>query len=270
MFLFSDLLFGNCQQSNTIKDYYQYQLSRKALESLEKHIRRLIKGDYSWRDAYTQCVLQNALLVYRQQKSFEIDICHDLKITDDSWTEGVNQDLSEVLEKVLQGYYAPEENPSIEESNLGISDSNKRDEIIHVHKYFDKSMEPHSKRQYGGAGSDAMLDDQNYLHYLPDYYSPYRKRTKSLDDISLEDIQMLQYYLQNLRNSPDQNVVPDWDLNYNVPYMPLADSEFERQASENSNYIPSDNNMWIDLAPSEQKMGENNLVWKEGKDLWKS
>ncbi|XP_033762865.1 uncharacterized protein LOC117344280 isoform X2 [Pecten maximus] len=219
-----DLLFGNCQRVDRVQEEpYQYQLSQKSLGSLQDQIRNLIKGGYSWQDELTQCLIQNALYAYRKHYTFQPSKCQTIEAP---WTEkqdfDVNNEISTALEKLFEEYYnayEPQENSVL----LG-NNANKRDEIIKVHKYFDKSPQPYLKREFSSDGGE------NYLNYLSgtgeSEPSNYEAEKRDSYGLSPDDLQQLQYYLQQLRATDDQG----------FPYDPqgYAGEDFEQPLSEDS------------------------------------
>lgn len=175
-------MFGNCQKGSGLKDTYQYELNSKSLQALEAKTWDLVNEGYSWKDPYTQCVLQNALFGYRYQQSPRYEIC---QVTDET-SKDVKNEIASVLERLFQKYYSELQDPSsIQDSMLDYP--SKRDEIVYVHKYFDKSPKPYTKKNF--------LSPYQKSDYLGnDFY--YDKTPDSR--ISLEDIQKLQRYFQDL------------------------------------------------------------------------
>lgn len=223
-----DLLFGNCQKENSLKDYYRYQLNSKSLEALEAKTWSLIKQGYSWGDLYTQCVLQNALYAFRHHQSPRYTVCHEAGITED-----VNKEISSVLEQLFEQYYnAYQPRDSISNRNLGFP--SKRDEIVYVHKYFDKSPKPYTKKNYL-----SELKNSNYLG--ADDSLLYDGTPDSR--ISLEDIQKLQNYFRDLDNfrNEEPDIAPEGNFNsksLNYEKQPLEDksdvTDEENEESEES------------------------------------
>ena len=175
-------MFGNCQKENSLKDYYQYELKSKSLEALEAKTWDLLNEGYSWKDPYTQCVLQNALFAYRYHQSPRYDICD---VTDET-SKDVKNEISNVLERLFQEYYHELQKPSSIPGSKSDYPS-KRDEIVYVHKYFDKSPKPFTKKNYLSPYQKSdYLGNDLYYDETPD------------SRISLEDIQKLQQYFQDL------------------------------------------------------------------------
>jgi receptor-type tyrosine-protein phosphatase N len=87
-----DGLFGNCQKVHSLfPDFYQYQLNEIQQHELELILLQLIDSGYTWSHDYTQCVITNILLAYRQDISFDLGFCnmkppYDLDFPDDSPT----------------------------------------------------------------------------------------------------------------------------------------------------------------------------------------
>lgn len=196
-----DLLFGNCQRVDRVQEEpYQYQLSQKSLGSLQDQIRSLIRGGYSWNDPLTQCLIQNALYAYRKHRTFYPSKCETVEA---SWTDqhrdyDVNNEISTALEKLFQEYYNAYE-PQGSNVLLG-KNADKRDEIIKVHKYFDKSPQPYLKRDFS---SDDREHYSNYLSGAKEW-QPYEADNRDSYDLSPNDLQQLHDYLQELRAADDQ------------------------------------------------------------------
>ncbi|KAL3832708.1 hypothetical protein ACJMK2_024325, partial [Sinanodonta woodiana] len=95
------LLFGHCHSRSIPGSSYRYQLELQELEVLEKHIWRLIKQGLTWKDEYTQCVLQNVLVALQHQKSFNDDICKDLTF---DWSLEETSDIKSALDNIYRKY----------------------------------------------------------------------------------------------------------------------------------------------------------------------
>ncbi|KAL5006315.1 hypothetical protein ScPMuIL_015121 [Solemya velum] len=257
-----DLLFGNCQLSNSPHDYYQYRLSPKALEVLEYEIRRLIQKGVSWHNAYTQCILQNILLAYRQEQLFDESKCSDsLSYT----TSDLNNEISSVLHNVLDSYenYEPEkvyfENAEPNYFLDDFSKSTKRDEIVQVHKYFDKSKGLH-KRKLASPNLSQKL--YNYLLFGQQENSRQRDIQQESDtDVSLEDIQTLQYYLQQLKSprfSTDLAVNNDDLLTDTYPGPEPSDIQapFPTRTSDQWTLDFQPGYLWTDESQAKQPVNE--------------
>lgn len=160
LFLLPDLLFGSCQNIFSRQSHREnrYQLSTLEIERLEDEIRRLIESGFTWKDAYTQCTLQNTLVEFSQGRIFDRKLCEEALVSTD-WTQDVNSEIARVL---LQALEAGEVDPrdieasqsEAEEEETNLLNSNKRDEIVQVHKYFDKST--------GQLKRDPFFDDTVY------------------------------------------------------------------------------------------------------------
>nr|XP_022306852.1 receptor-type tyrosine-protein phosphatase N2-like [Crassostrea virginica] len=175
-----DLLFGNCQRVDKSRDLHQYRLTEDELSALEEHILHLIKDGFTWRDYYTQCVLQNALLASRQQVPFRRSMCK-LSSSSKSDENKVDGDMGRYLEQIFQNYYnsyKPSSPPEVKREDA---------DVIRVHKYFEK--EPGGPKGFSeNYNEEDMGDLLRDLKYL------------GADNISLKDIQALQYYLDSIRN----------------------------------------------------------------------
>ncbi|OWF52222.1 receptor-type tyrosine-protein phosphatase N2-like [Mizuhopecten yessoensis] len=254
-----DLLFGNCQRVDRIqRKPFQYQLSQKSIGSLRDQIYSLIKGGYSWHDQLAQCIIQNALYAFRKHKTFHPSKCQK---DEASWTEqqdyDVKSEISAALEKLFQDYYNAYEPQG--DSLLLSKNADKRDEIIKVHKYFDKDPQPYLKREFSNE------DRENYLNYLsgtgelePSIYEADKRDSYGL---SPEDIQQLQYYLQQLRadaqDFPDNQVYSD--LNQAVP------NDGDAQVSGYyQDALPVDNEVYS----ADQYNSETPQDWEESQPTW--
>ena len=162
------------------RDLHQYRLTEVELSALEEHILHLIKDGFTWRDYYTQCVLQNALLASRQQVPFRRSMCK-LSSSSKSDENKVDGDMGRYLEQIFQNYYnsyKPSSPPEVKREDA---------DIIRVHKYFEK--EPGGPKGFSeNYNEEDMGDLLRDLKYL------------GADNISLKDIQALQYYLDSIRN----------------------------------------------------------------------
>ncbi|XP_071156747.1 receptor-type tyrosine-protein phosphatase N2-like isoform X2 [Mytilus edulis] len=208
-----DLLFGNCQKGNSLKDYYRYQLSPQYLEALEARTWGLVDKGYSWKDPYTQCTLQSALYAFRHHQSPRYSICDESET--ESKSENVESEISAVLEKLFEQYYDEYKRPSsIPHSNLGFP-SKRDDEIVYVHKYFDKSPKPYTKKNYWTNSN--YLGDNNDVYYedTPD------------SRISLQDVKNLQQYFQDLddlqQEKDDKFYTPETESTYNTHNLIYGD-----------------------------------------------
>lgn len=172
-----DLLFGNCQRLDKSQDLHQYRLREDELSNLEEQIVHLITDGYTWQDYYTQCVLQNALLASRTRQPFHRSMC---KL--DSDEAKVRGDMGSYLEQIFKNYY-----DSYKPSGTSPEVKREDDEVIRVHKYFEK--EP------GGPelGFPEDLSEEDKMNLMEDL------GFLGADNISLRDVQALQYYLDSIR-----------------------------------------------------------------------
>ncbi|XP_060079292.1 receptor-type tyrosine-protein phosphatase N2-like [Ylistrum balloti] len=256
-----DLLFGNCQRVDRVQEEpFQYQLSQKSLESLKEQILGLIKGGYSWQDQLTQCIIQNALYAFRKHRTFHPSKCEKVET---SWTEqrdyDVNREISTALEKLFQDYYNAYE-PQVD-SMLLSNNADKRDEIIKVHKYFDKSPQPYLKREFSND------DGENYLNYLsgtrelePSIYEAGKRDSYGLTP---DDLQQVQYYLQQLRMDdqefPDNQMYSDEDFDQVNP----TDNN-DQMTGYYQDAIPVDN----DVFSADQYNDALSQDWVDAKPTW--
>ncbi|KAL8624454.1 hypothetical protein ACOMHN_034701 [Nucella lapillus] len=80
-----DLLFGSCQNVFTMYRAASlipggadgFRLDSGQIQDLEDAIVILIRGGFSWQDAYTQCTLQNLLLSFQRGLLFTPRLCED-------------------------------------------------------------------------------------------------------------------------------------------------------------------------------------------------
>ncbi|BFY98162.1 hypothetical protein BsWGS_01202 [Bradybaena similaris] len=170
----NDLLFGSCQNIFSRQRHREnrYQLSTLEIERLEDEIRRLIESGFTWKDAYTQCTLQNTLVEFSQGRIFDRKLCEEALVSTD-WTQDVNSEIARVLLQALEAGEVDlrdiDASQSEAEEETNLLNSNKRDEIVQVHKYFDKST--------GQLKRDPFFDDTVYPYENSDnqkytVYSP--------------------------------------------------------------------------------------------------
>ena len=217
-----DLLFGSCQNvfSRALHGEPRFTLTHREIRQLERQITALIQAGFTWKDAFTQCILQNTLVSFARSSSpsarsyQQHRLCEDALGVAGSWRDkvpveqeedateaAINSEIASILLRLLASAenLDAEENeevesgiPSISSHPEGaiverrdrqpsskfmqqlLSSSQKRDEIVQVHKYFDKSKgtwkrDPYYNRylQESEPGSDS---DQYSLPY-PGYES---------------------------------------------------------------------------------------------------
>ncbi|XP_041367859.1 receptor-type tyrosine-protein phosphatase N2-like [Gigantopelta aegis] len=178
-----DQLFGFCKNNQRNgrdqadgENEFNFHLSSQELDQLQAQIVILIQRGLTWKDALTQCVLQNTLVAFAFKNSFNPNSCEDalLSLSDD-YSNDVKDEISSVLQKLLayqgddDGYSSPVLKKSMDDLGLGLEDglqtnSNKRDEFVQIHKYFDQSK--------GQFKRDPFLTDENSLNYLSPFNSP--------------------------------------------------------------------------------------------------
>ncbi|CAG5117232.1 unnamed protein product, partial [Candidula unifasciata] len=219
------LLFGSCQSIFSRQHHREtrYQLGTREIERLEDEIRRLIEGGFTWKDAYTQCTLQNTLLEFSQGRIFNRKLCEEALMSTD-WADDTNSEIARVL---LQALESSQVNPreieasrSEAEEDTNLLNSNKRDEIVQVHKYFDKST--------GQLKRDPFFDDAGYLYENSDKpkYTVYYPE----NDPAQDDKDTYQFF-----ESPDgSRVIPDQE-----PSSEPSDAE-DLILFQNSNQLEDD------------------------------
>ena len=235
LFVVSDELFGFCKDGERGEGpagggdrEYNFRLSAHQLLQLQEQILILIQRGLTWKDALTQCVLQNTLVAFAFKRAFNPNSCEEalLSLSDDVATDDVatdvKDDISAVLQKLLAyqgeggGYSTPLLlKKSVDDLTLGLdgrlTNSNKRDEFVQIHKYFDQSK--------GQLKRDPFLMDENFLSYLSPYGSPrpdadVRSANVPVSDDSPQFDSRIQSYvdaierLSSLRE-PDDQLAPE-------------------------------------------------------------
>lgn len=152
-----DLLFGVCDNGAGLQPgELVFELDKDSLDRLEQEIISLVKHGFTWQDPYTQCTIQNLVLDFSIDLPFHRNTCSGLLF---DFSDPMQSQISDVLgglyQKTLQvaGNQDYEQNESLLPS--------KRDEIIRVHKYFDKSKGINKRKFFPSTSSD------NYLDYYP-------------------------------------------------------------------------------------------------------
>ncbi|XP_050418633.2 receptor-type tyrosine-protein phosphatase N2 [Patella vulgata] len=144
-----DKLFGSCRSIGRISLGVTYDLSTTELEQVEAELQQLKDDGFTWSDAFTQCILQNTLLAFARSESINLkEFCEFVltKERDSEWSNDARNEIAAVLEKLLEsseGDKSPHFQSRADDSNFSWDDlqtnSDKRDEIVEVHKYFDQS-----------------------------------------------------------------------------------------------------------------------------------
>lgn len=212
----------------------------------------LIESGHSWQDPYTQCLLQNMLVSYRSGQRFIRGACSE-KTRD--WSTGVSDEINNVLLQLYNAYSnADKRSQYLPDLESDWRPSDKRDEIVQVHKYFDESATPFKRRLDPQPASDQEL--YQYLYNLASGISPeepgYSSEDKARDDITLDDLQELRLLLQptesnseesddGLYSRLDESLYPNGDDSSNI--TPLKKNE----VGEELEYTPDAQNpgwMW--------------------------
>lgn len=264
-----DLLFGTCSDSG-IPANFEYTLDEHDLAKLEKEIVKLVQDGFSWQDGYTQCIIQNIIISLTINEPFSKIICYGLIF---EWEKPVKNEITSMLENLYQRTIGIDKlGPEYEQVQL-LSPSQKRDEIVRVHKYFDKNEKIHKRNFW-----DPPLGFSNYLSYYPtddavQYYSnPYEQNYEMPDQdgwensgIPYDDIQLVKAYLDATRgqqgyssklselfslnpNSPEQMAQPvEGFSEYEIP----ESSPGLREEDLEPGYVWNDDSMIYKVSPSD-------------------
>lgn len=199
---FSDLLFGTCSDGG-IPANFEYTLERNDLLKIEKEILKLVQDGFTWRDGYTQCIIQNVIISLTIKEPFSKKICYGLLF---DGKQEVENEIASVLENLYEKSVGLDQlTPNNEyEPMQMLLPSQKRDEIVRVHKYFDKNEKLHKRNFW-----DPPLGFSNYLSYYPkdnaeQYYpNPYEQNYEIPNQgewentgIPYEDLQLVKDYLE--------------------------------------------------------------------------
>ena len=196
-YLLSDLLFGICDNGAGLRPgEIIFDLNEEALNKLELEIVSLVNKRFTWQDPYTQCMIQNLILSFIINLPFHRKTCSDLVLDiSDPIQEQITDTLEGLYEKTLEAI----ENQEYPSFNLLPT---KRDEIIRVHKYFDKSTGINKRKFFPSSSS------KNYLDYYPfddvvDFYpreipQNYASASKGWENsgIPLEDVRLAYQLLE--------------------------------------------------------------------------
>ncbi|ESP00374.1 hypothetical protein LOTGIDRAFT_238576 [Lottia gigantea] len=195
----NDNLFGSCRSVDGISLGIKYELMTSEYKRLGEELVQLKTDRYSWHDAFTQCILQNTLIAFAKRESINIkDYCDyalaRLDETKSRWSEGERKEIATVLERLLEASEMQQE-PVFSEDDETWDDlrSNKRDEIVEVHKYFDKSKG--LKRNVY-----PTFDDSNYLNDDPTYFEEEPRR---IDETAFGSPGQVKAYLRVLDQLSD-------------------------------------------------------------------
>ncbi|GFO24514.1 receptor-type tyrosine-protein phosphatase n2 [Plakobranchus ocellatus] len=179
-----DRLFGSCQSlfSRVVYGEPHFTLTSSEILRLERQIITLVQAGFTWKDAFTQCILQNTLIGFTQTRSearnYQLHrLCEDAlgvagsyredisgPSEEEATEEAINSEIASILLRLLASAenldgarpddrdiasLVPSENSGVMSEQPGLSSSRlmkellrssqKRDEIVQVHKYFDKS-----------------------------------------------------------------------------------------------------------------------------------
>jgi hypothetical protein len=180
-----------------------YRLRSGEIEELEQAIWGLIRDGFTWQDAYTQCTLQNLLVAFQRGRPFNPRLCEEalgVRLPGASgaeWAGAANAEIAAVLKELMQAqdatrqsadnydnlferderriagpFLTEEEDAAMptygldDQEALDLLGSNKRDEYVQVHKYFDASKGQLKRDPYLAAAM--MADDPyNYIAAFP-------------------------------------------------------------------------------------------------------
>lgn len=200
-----DLLFGSCQSifSRALNQDNRYELETRQIERLEEEIQHLIQAGFTWKDAYTQCTLQNMLVEFSRGRIFNRKLCEDALVSTD-WTQDVTNEIARVLQRLESGDHDAVTSESEAERDFDLLNSNKRDEIVQVHKYFDRSTGQLKRDPYF---EDNVYDDQDES---PTPYSLFYPQN-SLPAV-YKDKDAYQFYNNDDRSSYMPDLDPSRDL----------------------------------------------------------
>ncbi|XP_045168487.2 receptor-type tyrosine-protein phosphatase N2-like isoform X2 [Mercenaria mercenaria] len=200
-----DLLFGTCSDSG-IPANFDYTLRKHDLKKLQNEILKLVQDGFSWHDGYTQCIIQNVIISLTIKEPFSKKICYELLF---DWKNPVEDEITSVLESLYDRTAGIDRlTPADQYEPVSLlSPSQKRDEIVRVHKYFDKNEKIHKRNFW-----DPPVGLSNYLSYYPrddvlQYYPSLYQQNYKLPNrggwedsgISYDDIQLVKDYLQATR-----------------------------------------------------------------------
>ncbi|XP_071111973.1 receptor-type tyrosine-protein phosphatase N2-like [Haliotis cracherodii] len=162
-----DQLFGSCeslQYREISEGEFEFRLTTHQLEQLEDQIWLLIRKGFTWKDAYTQCSLQNLLLAFAQGETFDSRWCEEALSQPNSYSENVKEEIATVLQKLMDfqdGHRLQASAEGLSQADMDslIPSSDKRDEFVNIHKYFDASKGQYKRDPY-------MEEETNPRNYL--------------------------------------------------------------------------------------------------------
>jgi len=246
MIYVSDLLFGTCGD-NGVPDSFAYQLSSHDLKKLGEETGKLTKYGFTWLDGYTQCIIQNVLVSLTIREPFSKKVCYPL-IFDFNEVDGSSlAQISEIYDALEQLYKSQNNYDNLEnvyelEQLPFLQNSQKRDEIVKVHKYFDKNKKIH-KRYWN--------PETLYLSYNQPFDTRYFEqripnpkpvlKTWENTGIPYEDLQLVEQYLEGTRaRTPYQSKLSEL-LNLGYEPQPLrADAYAALKDSPDYDFTASD------------------------------
>lgn len=152
-------MFGTCSQDD-VPSSFTYTLTENDLKKLEIEILKLVKYEFSWKDGYTQCIIQNVIISLSIREPFSKRICSDLIF---EFNGPMEDDIQSIFSQLVDRSGLIEAPRPADEYKLDVfAPSQKRDEIVRVHKYYDKNKKLHKRQFY-----EPNLDYSSYLPFLP-------------------------------------------------------------------------------------------------------
>ena len=180
-----------------------FELDQDSLNQLEHEIVTLVKNGFTWQDPYTQCTLQNLVLAFVIKLPFHKKTCSGLLFDFSNQVQSqITDELADLFGKTLQYGGQKDYQPTV----TLLPQSSKRDEIIRVHKYFDKSAGINKRKFFPSSSSENYLDYYPfddvidfYPREIPQNYANSASASRGgweNSGIPLEDILLAREYLQ--------------------------------------------------------------------------
>lgn len=235
-----DNLFGSCQNifTRALTGEPRFKLEEDEIVRLGKAITVLVKAGFTWKDAFTQCTLQNTLVEFARRRLFDPTLCKDaLSLSSEDLNESINDEIAAVLLNLLDSgevQYINDEQAQ-EDPEIDGFNSNKRDEIVQVHKYFDKSKGQLKRDPY-----EAIQKDSPYQYF----YSPlndgdeqseredsvFLEPQSSYDSKLLSGVENVNYPAFATDNSEDEDAISKSDID--SLSIPTSEDALEVQSDQ--------------------------------------